>query len=104
VQVALFAELLGVAIALNFSISQVVEILTTMPSCSPALKVAAQSMALENYAPAFPIELLVKDLVYLSAGTEKFVPLTNTAVKVYTAAIEKKFGAMNMTAVAQLYT
>jgi len=74
-----------------------------MPVCSLASKVAAQAMADRNFAPAFPVDLIEKDLAYLGLTTTDTAPVSTAAHAVFTRAIAEGFGAENMTAVARLY-
>ena len=104
VQVALLAELLGSAERLGLEISRAVEVLAQTPPCSPAAKVAAESIAKRSFAPAFPVELMAKDLAYLVDAIHPYAaPLSAAACAVFEHAIKAKLGGDNMTAVAKLY-
>ena len=103
-QVALMAELLGLAKNQNLVCNQVVEILAAIPACSLAAKLAAENMVAENFAPQFPIELVEKDLAYLEMATvSTAIPVSTSARTVYQKAIAAGYGMENLTALIKLY-
>jgi 3-hydroxyisobutyrate dehydrogenase-like beta-hydroxyacid dehydrogenase len=61
------AELLAALDTLGVPISAGAEPIGSLPVCSPAAKMAAQSMAAEPFAPLFPADLVEKDLGYALA-------------------------------------
>jgi NAD-binding of NADP-dependent 3-hydroxyisobutyrate dehydrogenase len=61
-QVPVMAELLGLARAMEVDPAPEVEILGSAPVASPAVKGAVASMLAQSFAPAFPNDLVVKDL------------------------------------------
>lgn len=105
IQVAALAELLGASRAMGLDMRKTVAVLGQVPVCSPAAKGAAEGMAARLFAPAFPVDLIEKDLGYLAreaAGCA--LPLNAAARAVFERAIRDGHGADNMTAVAQLYS
>ena len=106
VQLAALGELMGFIQQVGLDQSTAVQILTATPVCSPAAKLAAESMQARKFSPLFPIELVEKDFAYiletaLTHGAK--VPLAGAVQKVFNKAIEKGFGKDNITGVAQLY-
>ena len=102
IQVAAIAELLGATTALGLAIDRVVEVLGTTPVLSAAAKGAAQGIAARTFAPAFPVELVEKDLRYLADAIPD-APVSAAARMVFQRAAKQGHGAENLTAVARLY-
>ena len=102
IQVAAIAELLGMLAASGIDGAKAMEIIGATPVASQAVKGAAAGMLAGNFAPQFPIELVVKDFAYAAALGQK-LPLTRAAEAVFEAALKKGHGADNLTAVARLY-
>ena len=104
IQVAAIAELLGAAERLGLDRRRAVEVIMQMPSCSASAKAATMAMLAQNFAPAFPVELVEKDLGYLaSAIPPGNVPMTSAARRVFERALNAGLGSQNMTAVAKLF-
>jgi len=106
IQLATIAELIGLIKANGLDTGHAVEILTSTPVCSPAVKVAASAMLAGDYSPMFPISLVEKDLSYVVApirGSELVMPMTQAAWHVFQHAIEKGLADDNITGIAQLY-
>ena len=105
VQVALLGELLGSAQRLGLDLARAVEVLAQTPPCSPAAKIASEGILKKSFAPAFPVNLMEKDLGYLlDAITPAAAPVSSAARAVFARGIQAQLGAENMTAVAKLYT
>jgi 3-hydroxyisobutyrate dehydrogenase len=102
VQVAAMAELLGLAAAAGIDAARAVEIMGATPVASPAVKAAAAGMLARAFAPAFPVDLVVKDLG-LALGTGADLPMTGAALQVYADAAREGLGDENITAVAQRF-
>lgn len=104
IQVATMGELLGAAERLGLDRRRASDIIVEMPSCSVSAKGAAMAMLARNFAPAFPIELVEKDLGYLAleAGAEA-LPVSAAALGVFERALSAGLASENMTAVAKLY-
>ena len=62
------------------------------------------AMLARNFAPAFPVELVEKDLSYLASEVEAdTLPMSAAARGVFERALSAGFASENMTAVAKLY-
>ena len=106
IQIAALGELLGMIGREGFDTAKIAEVLTSTPSASPAVKLAAGAMLARNFAPLFPVELVEKDLGYAGEAASTVhaeTPMVKAARAVYQQAIEKGFGGDNITGVAQLY-
>lgn len=106
VQVAAIGELIGFLSGHDLQASSAVEVLTSLPVCSPAAKVAASAMLAEKFDPLFPIELVEKDFGYVvqSAGANNTpVPISAAAHQAFGAAVAAGFGGDNITGIAQLF-
>lgn len=104
VQVAMMAELLGAAHRFGLDPVRAVAILAQTPPCSPAAKIAAQAILARSFAPAFPVDLMEKDLHYVAdTAPAGALPVTAAARQVFASAQKAGFGAENMNAVAKLY-
>lgn len=104
IQVAALGELLGAAEQMGLDRRRAGEVLIEMPSCSASAKGVTQAMLARNFAPAFPVELVEKDLGYLADETPPdAAPVSAAARAVFARAIAAGLAADNMTAVAKLY-
>lgn len=104
IQVAALGELLGAAEQMGLDRRRAGEVLVEMPSCSASAKGVTQAMLARNFAPAFPVELVEKDLGYLADETPPdAAPISAAARAVFARAIAAGLAADNMTAVAKLY-
>ena len=104
IQVAALGELLGAAAQMGLDRRRAGEVLIEMPSCSASAKGVTLAMLARNFAPAFPVELVEKDLGYLADETKPgSAPLNSAARAVFVQAIAAGLAADNMTAVAKLY-
>jgi 3-hydroxyisobutyrate dehydrogenase len=103
VQVTALAELLAMLRSCGLEPARAVELLAATPVCGPAAKVAAGSMVASAFAPAFPVELVEKDLGYLLEAAQAGAPLAQAARAVFAAARAKGLGGQHLTVVSQLY-
>lgn len=108
-QIAQLGELLAMLTAQGVDAPRAVEVLGQTPVCSPSLRGAAggvlQGLASGQFPPAFPIELVVKDLGYMLAATPAAqAPITTATEQVFERALSSGKGAKNITAVASLYS
>ena len=106
VQVAAMAELLPLMDLAGIDKGKALDIIASTPICSPAVKLSGQAMNLGQFAPAFPIELVEKDLSYLGMMAQSYgskSPMGKTAQELFKQAIELGFRADNITGIAQLY-
>jgi 3-hydroxyisobutyrate dehydrogenase-like beta-hydroxyacid dehydrogenase len=82
--------------------ARAVEILSATPVASPALVGAAAAMLAGRFAPAFPVDLVVKDFgLALGAGGD--LPVARAVAAVYAEAVREGLGEENITAVVQRY-
>jgi 3-hydroxyisobutyrate dehydrogenase len=104
IQVAALGELLRAADAMGLDRHRAGEVLIEMPSCSASARGVTQAMLARNFAPAFPVELVEKDLGYLAdEAPPDGAPMSTAARAVFERAMAAGFAAHNMTAVAKLY-
>ena len=104
IQVATIGELLGAAERLGLDRKRAGEVIAEMPSCSVSAKGATMAMLARNFAPAFPVELVEKDLSYLALATPtEAMPISAAAHGVFERAVKAGLASENMTAVAKLY-
>ena len=104
IQVAALGEFLYGLARAGVGAADAVELLAGLPVASPALIGAGRLVAGENYAPLFPIELVLKDLQYFSRLIDDAAstPLTDTARRRYRDAAAAGFGGDNIVAVTRL--
>ena len=106
-QLAVMAELIGYARKANLNLQKALEAIRSTPVCSPTAGFAAEAMLKGNFAPAFPIDLVVKDFMLLedSSGTiDSKTPVCQTTGRVYKSAADKGFAQDNITGIVQLYS
>ncbi|MFM2391916.1 MAG: hypothetical protein RLZZ437_3471 [Pseudomonadota bacterium] len=101
-QLAALAELIGMAQALGVDPARAIEVFGATPVASPAAKGAAAAMLARNFAPAFPIDLVVKDLG-LALGSGGALPVTQAVAAIFDAAVTEGFGQDNITGIIQRY-
>lgn len=105
-QVAVLAELLGLAKELKLSEGSLANALASTPVLSPAAKRALFSMTSRKFSPNFPVELAAKDLSYAAASIKepaRLLPITSAVLEVLRAAVDAGLGPKNLTAVFELY-
>ncbi|GAB4545747.1 MAG: NAD(P)-dependent oxidoreductase [Pleurocapsa sp.] len=106
IQISALGELIGLMTGCGLEKKKAVEILTTTPVCSPAVKGAAAGILSRNFAPLFPIELVEKDLSYAvktAKENQNNLPITTTTQQTFRNAIAQGYSADNITGIAQLY-
>lgn len=106
VQIAVLAELIGLARASGIDAAKAVEILGATPVASPAAKVAAAAMLAGNFTPSFPIDLVAKDFGLIDASTPTGAvetPVSDAAGAVYRRGVRAGFGGDNINGIVQLY-
>lgn len=104
VQQAALAELLGLAGPLGVDPGRAVEVIGATSVASPALKAAAGPMLAGRHAPAFPIDLVIKDLgLTLGTGAGLDLPVTRAVAEVFAQAARQGLSGENITAVALRY-
>lgn len=105
-QVATIAELLGVAQRSGLDVDATLDLLTSLPVTSPAAARAGGSMARRTFSPNFPVELVAKDLRYLTelAGQLRGdVPMTSSALAGYRGLADSGHGQDDLTAIARSF-
>ncbi len=106
IQAAAMSELINFMQRCGVESNQAVDMLTATPVCSPAAKALAEGMLTRSFAPLFPIELVEKDLSYLTVtaqAKQADIPMGDAARQVFEKALAQGYGADNITGVAQLY-
>jgi 3-hydroxyisobutyrate dehydrogenase len=101
-QLAAMAELIGMAEAMGIDVARAVEIIGATPVASPAVKVAAGAMLAGSFAPAFPIDLVAKDMG-LALATGAALPVIRAVGGVFQAGIDEGLAADNITGIVQRY-
>lgn len=105
-QVATVAELLGVAQRAGLAVDATLELLTSLPVTSPAAARAAGTMVRRAFAPNFPVDLVAKDLRYLSelaAQLDGAVPMSDSALAGFRRLAGDGHGQQDLTAIARLH-
>jgi 3-hydroxyisobutyrate dehydrogenase len=105
-QVAVMAELVGLARKAGINAGRAVEVIGATPVASAAAKGAAAAMLAGAFAPAFPIDLVEKDFGLATTEgikAQAALPLATAAQAVFAGAKVAGFGADNITGVMQLY-
>ncbi len=106
-QLATLAELLGLAGHGGVDPSRALDIIAATPVMSPAANAAGNAMLAGSFAPAFPIDLVCKDMS-LTEGTaralELELPMTHASAETFDRASVAGLGRANITAVAKLYS
>ncbi|MEM9531682.1 MAG: NAD(P)-dependent oxidoreductase [Pseudomonadota bacterium] len=105
-QLAVVAELIGMADRAGVSIGPALEAIGASPVCSPAVKGAAAAMAAGAWPAAFPIELVAKDFEHLARSAENLnaaLPVSRSVGDVYSAGVSQGYGADNINGIVQLY-
>jgi 3-hydroxyisobutyrate dehydrogenase len=105
IQVATMGELIETLRRQQVDPARAVEINGATAVASPALKVAAQMMLANSFAPLFPVELMAKDLGYAlaAAGSESRGPMTAAAKAVFEHGTSQGLASDHMAAIVQLY-
>jgi 3-hydroxyisobutyrate dehydrogenase len=106
VQVAVLAELLGLASKAGLDGATMVEALGRLPVTSPAAKAAAMGMLADRFEPMFPTSLVAKDLRYTvetAKAADAPLPVVDGVKALFEDAIARELGGENLTAVAKLY-
>lgn len=106
VQVAAYAEIVGMLDRSDVPIDTAIEILTHLPITSPGLQRILGLFAERNFSPNFPIPLVAKDLGYLEAlATELGAELPVAAVTrgVYVAGAAGDQASLDIAGIADRY-
>jgi 3-hydroxyisobutyrate dehydrogenase len=106
VQVAVMAELIGLARKAGIDTARAVEVIGATPVVSAAAKGAAAAMLAGAFAPASPVDLVEKDFgLVLGAGASlpAELPIAKAAHAVFAGAKAAGLGDSNITGGVQLY-
>jgi 3-hydroxyisobutyrate dehydrogenase-like beta-hydroxyacid dehydrogenase len=106
IQVAALGEILGMLNKTGITPQATIGWLNQMPTTSPALKGIGALMAVQNYEPLFPIDLVEKDFRYAQALAQTAnadVPAVDAIRSIYQQAQQKGYGTDNIAGIAQLY-
>lgn len=98
-QVAVVAEILSLAKLEGLDPVRAWDVVGATPVASPAAKAAGAAMLARAFAPAFPIDLVVKDLTL--AATALCQPMTQATLAVFQEATDQGHAAENITAVVK---
>lgn len=101
-QVAMMAEQLTVLARQGVDLPHALEALKSLPVTSPAAAGAARAMLVRDFAPQFPIDLVVKDLGYARQAGGGAMPLTTAVADRFQAAQAAGWGEAHLTAVCRL--
>jgi len=102
-QVAAWAELLPLMRREGLDLDAVLRALSTTSSWAPVAGYLTSLMRTNNHAPQFPVELIAKDMAYLTdLGRSGDFPLAETLKMRFRAAIAAGLGDQNMSALVRL--
>ncbi|MDB4989253.1 MAG: 3-hydroxyisobutyrate dehydrogenase [Myxococcaceae bacterium] len=107
VQVAALAELIAFADRAELDLSSFMTALEGLPVLSAAAKNAAAGILARRFEPAFPVELMSKDLRYVLSAAEavdRVLPVVQRVSEVFETGRSSGHAHENLTAVAKLYT
>lgn len=105
IQIAGWAEILGLLAKNGVNPSNALNLLSTMPVCSPVATGMSKLMLAHDFAPRFTNALIAKDFRYVqqtAAQTGSRTPISDSASGVFDAA-QKEMGAENVTSVIRFY-
>ena len=104
VQAVALAEVLSLLGHAGFDRTSAAEILSAMPTSSPAAARLAGLMAEGAFEPNFPIRLARKDLRYALAATSAEMPVIAAAADVFAEAEREGYGEDDIAGIAQPYS
>ncbi len=105
-QVAALAELIAFARKCGVDPERAIDIAGQTPIMSPIAKFSAGGMLSRAFAPAFPIDLVVKDFGLVATSAEAAgakAPLAKATGEIFEAAADRGYAGDNITGVAQVY-
>lgn len=106
VQVAAYAEVVGMLAASDVDTDVALDILHHLPITSPGLQRILGLITSRDFAPNFPIELVAKDFGYLTALADDIgadLPVTDAAASVYHSAAEGSERDVDIAGIAGRY-
>jgi 3-hydroxyisobutyrate dehydrogenase len=104
VQASVLAELIGLLKQAGADVVGALKAISSTAAWSPAANYLSNTMLTANFAPQFPVELIEKDFGYALETAPQALPTITAARGVFQLAIERGFGAENMTSVVRLFT
>jgi 3-hydroxyisobutyrate dehydrogenase len=105
-QLAIIAELIGLATRMGIDPARAIDIIGATPVASPAVKLAAGAMLNRAFAPAFPIDLVEKDFaltLQTAAKSAAALPVTAAVHRAFADAKADGHGGDNITGIVQRY-
>ena len=105
-QVVAVAELLGVTARAGLAVGSTMELLAGLPVTGPAVARAGGAMVRGAFSPNFPVDLVAKDLRYLTglgAGVGAALPMAAAALGAFEAASAAGHGGDDLTGVARTF-
>ncbi|MEM6570276.1 MAG: NAD(P)-dependent oxidoreductase, partial [Planctomycetota bacterium] len=105
-QIAAAAEVIHLLRSGGVEDERWLDMLGNLPIVPPPLALAMKGIALGRFEPAFPVELVEKDLAYFlqtAARTGAMSPVTETVRGLFADAIAQGHGDSNIHGVAQVY-
>jgi len=105
-QIATIAELLGVAERSGLAVGATMDLLASLPVTSPAVARAGGAMINRAFNPNFPVDLVAKDLRYLSelaARLDGEVPMSRSALAGFLQRSVEGHGHEDLTAIARSF-
>ncbi len=106
IQVAAYAEIVGLLERSTVPTDTAIEILTGLPITSPGLQRILGLIAGRDYAPNFPVALVAKDFDYLAALAEQVgakTPLADTVATVYRQGAKGPQAGLDIAGIADRY-
>ncbi len=107
VQVAAYAESVGMLARTGMSVADACDLLGGLPITAPGLQRILGLFAEQNFAPNFPVRLVSKDLGYLGQladSVDSAMPVASTAAEVFaTGASAESISELDIAGIAALY-
>lgn len=105
-QVAAYAEVVGMLDRSSVSTADAIEILQAVPITSPGLQRILGLFAERDFAPNFPVELVAKDVYYLTrlaAELDAEMPLSTATAEVFATGAAGPQAAFDIAGIADRY-
>lgn len=106
IQVAAYAEVVGMLSQSNIDIAEAIDLLAGLPITSPGLQRVLGLFETGDFTPNFPIELVAKDFRYLKQLAEQAtaeVPLVEAAASVFGHGASSPLAGDDISGIAKLY-
>ncbi|MFT4112191.1 NAD(P)-dependent oxidoreductase [Silvibacterium sp.] len=103
IQITAWAEMLSYLGKQGLEVTKTLDLLATMPVCSPVAAGMSRLMVAQDFAPRFTNALLAKDFRYLQeTARDSETPIADAAASIFERAAEE-MGKENVTAVIRFY-